>query len=211
MAKKKDEVLDKGNKKLKVNRFDRIMAIQRDPEFQNEYKKYLSLNGEDQKNMYEKLCSKYGENIHLIYTSINWRVEDYDYYREIIGRGIFPNDKPGESKNAGRYMSLLVDLHVSPKQLVQEFSQILKGTKKLYKVHPEKNNRRTEYDHWEIYDKVKSGLKKSQIADEKVEEEKNKPKRTHLSKGAIFKRVSRAYNRAEEIIRSTSCHNKSKK
>ena len=180
---------------MKINRTDRVMAIQRHSDFIKDFDEYLNMdNEEDRKIRYKNLCTKWGEDILLVNTCrVNNIKNVYDYGIELQG-------KPSNDHSAGRYMYLKVDLTKTQDSLKKEFEAILKCLKEFGK-HIDNSRRGAElyHDPWVIYDMIHSeNLNLSQIAKKITGINKDPAYNEELHR--VYKQIKYAYDKACNIL-----------
>jgi hypothetical protein len=197
-----------GEVAMKMTRFDRIMAIQRLPEFQEDYEHFLSLGEIEQKATYDSLCRKWGEDIRRVYI-LQMAFADHEtdeYLREAFGRGVSLIPKPEEDHSEGRYAYFRIDLWANSRQLEKEFQKHIASLKKYSRASGEKKNRRTTYNPWKVWSlHHRDGLSLLEIARRFTGKDYTVGEKTPAYNEELwppYKRVKAAHDQAEEMIQN---------
>lgn len=209
----------KEEKRKRISRADRLMAIKRLPEFKKDYQDYLKIRKKgDQTLIIEKiveLYKKWGEeipsieNAENIYYNVTKKGENPSFCIKVVysieknpvreyalGNG----EKITKRWIEGDRLYLEVDMRNANrgelikdfKRIIDEYDDILPGVRGTRK-------RKTKVDHWEVWNTYQKN-KNLQNVTRKIFDVKGKLYKD-FGEG-LYKQVVRAYNRAENIIKS---------
>ena len=192
--------------RMRMSRYDRLMAIKRHPEFEREYRKYKEYKNSQGQRALKKLIeieTRWGEHLGEIVNAENFKdatnsVQVVTYIRRKPIRAIYTGDEITEIPGERLYVE--IDLNDTNENILKGVERIIRRYKKALPDNKNRNKQptRSDIDLWEVYDLKTGGLSLSEIAQQNSGIKSKKFDNPHFK--ACYDAVQRAYVKAEGYI-----------